>query len=64
MIWKYTKLILAVCGLPLGLYLFVLAFSTKLGDSSMNNFVAILGFIIFSGFGTYLMVKGIKRLNK
>lgn len=64
MILKSIFVILAVCGVPLGAYLMVLAFSTKLNSPDMNGIVIISGFVMSSGCGLYLIIKVVKRLVK
>jgi len=64
MVLKSIWIILAVCGVPLGVYLMVLAFTTKLNSPEMNNIVFISGFIMSSGCGLYLIIKVVKRLAK
>lgn len=64
MIQNFIKLILAFGGIFLGSYLIVLAYTTKLGSSALNNIVIIAGFIIASSSGLYLTIKILKKLIK
>ncbi len=56
--------ILALCGVPLGGYLIVLAFTTQLDSPTTNNIVLLLGIVMFIGCGLYLFVKLMGRLIK
>ena len=64
MIQNFIKLILALGGIFSGSYLIVLAYTTKLGSSALNNIVIIAGFIIASSSGLYLTIKILKKLIK
>jgi hypothetical protein len=61
---NYTKTTLALCGVPLGGYLIVLALTTQLSSPNMNNFILVLGLLMFLGCGLYLIVRIGNKLTK
>jgi hypothetical protein len=59
-----SRILLAVIGVAVGGFLYYAAYTSQLGDPSINGIVIIIGLLLLVGCGSYLLIKVIKLFGK
>ena len=58
------KVLLAFCSVILGVYIFVIAYTTPLHPYWLNTIWGVFGFALMAGGATYVFVKVINKIVK
>ena len=56
------KLLLAICSVILGVFIFVVAYTTPLNPYWLNTILGLFGFALMAGGATYMFVNVINKI--